>query len=371
MNGPGGIITGFAYISREGRAMQPLQAGIDERSKIPFFRHATEAVHGEGCPIFLQIAHAGRQTLKSVTGMPVRGCSTGRSPYFRQKPKPLTTSEAYQVISQFADSAQYAREAGFDGVQLHAAHGYLLHQFLLPATNDRKDEFGIDNATGVGHAFLEQVIMAVREKCGNDFAILVKVSGGVDIKPPFGMDQFMGLIRFLNRMPLDAIEISYGTMDHALNIFRGDVPEALILSHNPILKSNGRIRKSVTKYIIRHYFIPRLKGYTSAYNLEYAAMAKKLTGIPVISVGGFRNGDEIYSAVNEGKADIIGLSRALVCEPDFISKLKSNKSYESHCTNCNKCSVMCDSFNETKCYTIKTKHYGTDQQDSFHHQPEC
>jgi len=360
-NEAGGIITGFAFISKEGRAMQPRQAGIDHPGKVPFFKKVTVAVHREGCPIFLQISHAGRQTLKSVTDMPVRGCSGSRSHYFREKPKPLSTQEAYKVISQFADSAKYAREAGFDGIQLHAAHGYLLHQFLLPATNNRKDEFGIDPATVIGHTFLEKVIMAVREKCGSDFVILVKISGGVDLLPPFELSQFKELVRFLNRMPVNAVEISYGTMDHALNIFRGDVPEALILSHNPIFKSNGGIRKRLTKFIMHHYFIPSLKPFTPAYNLEYAALAKRLTGIPVITVGGFRNGEEINSALDEGKADLIGLSRALVCEPDYIKKLKLNRSYKSQCTNCNKCSVMCDSLHETRCYTIKTNHDGTDQ----------
>ena len=272
---PGAIITGFAYVSREGRAMQPFQAGIDHPDKIPYYRKVTEQVHNEGCPIFLQIAHSGRQTLKSVTGTAPRGVSARRSPYFRGNPSPLLTGEIYRIIGEFATAASYAREAGFDGIQLHAAHGYLIHQFLLPAVNTRKGDFEVDRTTGIGIAFLDEIINAVREKCGSDFPVLVKISGGVDIKPGFSISQLLELVGFLDRKSVDAIEISYGTMDHALNIFRGDVPESLILSVNPIFKSRNRLERSLLKFIMRKYFINKLKPFTPAYNLDYAAIAKQ------------------------------------------------------------------------------------------------
>lgn len=350
MNDVGGIITGFAYISKEGRAMQPRQAGIDHPDKIPHFRKMTELVHRYGCPVFLQIAHTGRQTLKRATGMNPRGVSSKRSAYFREKPVPLTTAEVYDRIRNFAEAAFLARESGFDGIQLHAAHGYLIHQFILPAVNDRRDEFGINATTGIGTAFLEQVIIETRKKCGNDFPVLVKVSGAVDLEPAFSGNQFEELIRFLDRMEVAAIEISYGTMDHALNIFRGDIPESVILSHNPILKSGNGIRRAVNRAVMRHYFMKKLKPFTPAYNLEFASMAKKITRIPVISVGGFRNGDEIREAISWNMTDLAGMARPFICEPDFIMKMKTDGSYESGCINCNICSVMCDSNNETRCY---------------------
>ena len=130
-NGVGGTITGFAYISKDGRAMQPYQAGIDHPDKVPYYRKLTGMMHDEGCPVFLQIAHTGRQTLKSVTGQKVRGCSSKRSVYFRGSPSPFSTSEVIVKIREFARAAYLSREAGFDGVQIHAAHGYLVHQFLL------------------------------------------------------------------------------------------------------------------------------------------------------------------------------------------------------------------------------------------------
>lgn len=349
-NDAGGLITGFAYTSREGRAMQPHQAGIDHPDKIPYYQKLTKLVHRYGCPVFLQIAHSGRQTLKSATGMGPRGCSSKRSVYFRVKPKPFTTAEVYTKINEFAESAWLARESGFDGIQLHAAHGYLIHQFILPGINDRSDEFGINGTTSIGTAFLEQIIHATRDKCGSNFPILVKISGGVDLDPGFTLSRFEELVRFLDRMEVDAIEISYGTMDHALNIFRGDMPEALILSRNPMMKSRNRIRRMINEAVLHHYFMKKLKPFSPAYNLEYASIAKKITSIPVISVGGFRNGDEIREAISSGKTDLVGLARPFICEPDFINKLRINGSYESRCVNCNHCSVMCDSTNETRCY---------------------
>ena len=349
-NEVGGIITGFAYISREGRAMQPFQAGIDHPDKIPFYQKLTGVVHRRGCPVFLQVAHAGRQTLRSATGMAARGVSAKKSVYFREKTEPFSTGEVYNKISEFAEAAYLARESGFDGIQLHAAHGYLIHQFILPAINDRKDEFGINGTMSIGTTFFEQVIDAVRDRCGSNFTILVKISSAVDLKPEFTLNQFEELIRFLDRMEVAAIEISYGTMDHALNIFRGDVPESVILAHNPIMKSRNLLRKKINEAVMHYYFMKRLKPFTPAYNLEFASLAKKITRVPIISVGGFRNGDQIRDAISSGRTDLVGLARPFICEPDFVQKLKINGSYESRCVNCNYCSIMCDSNNETRCY---------------------
>lgn len=334
--------------------MQPRQAGIDDPKKIAHFRKATDAVHRHGCPIFLQIAHTGRQTLERVTGTVPRGCSGKRSIYFRSRPRPLLNREVYLRVKEFADAACLAREAGFDGIQLHAAHGYLIHQFLLTAVNDRKDEFGIDDSTGIGSRFLEEVIHAVHSRCGNDFQVLVKISGGIDLQPGFSHGQLEELVKFLNRMPVAAIEISYGTMDHALNIFRGDVPEDLILSRNPVFGTSNVLKKTVNRAVMHKFFIKKLKPFSPAYNLEFASIARKISSIPVISVGGFRKGEEIKQAVLSGKTDLVGLARPFICEPDFIKKLMINGYYESQCTNCNLCSVMCDSLNETRCYKPKS-----------------
>ena len=137
--GVGALITGFAYTSTDGRAMQPGQAGLESDAKAAAFGPVTEAVHQQGCPIFVQLAHAGRQTSPTATGGTVYGPSARKSSYFNSRPCSLTTAHIERLAREFAAAARRAREAGFDGVQLHAAHGYLIHQFLSPAVNDRND----------------------------------------------------------------------------------------------------------------------------------------------------------------------------------------------------------------------------------------
>ena len=351
--GVGGIITGFAYVAREGKAMQPGQAGMDREELIKFYRPVTEEVHHFDCRIFMQLAHTGRQTREQETGYEVVGVSRQPSPYFGGAPRSLATAEVYALVKQFGRAAFYAKAAGFDGVQVHAAHGYLIHQFLLPALNQRQDEFGILRETNLGSRFLELVLREIRHTCGKDFTLLVKISGGDDYDTEFSRGQFLNLIGFLDRQKVDGIEISYGTMDNPLNIFRGDIPLQVILKHNPIFKAKqpgirpDRLLRSLFLYAGMK---AKLKPFSPAYNLEFAKMAKTLTDIPVICVGGFRGGEEMRACLERGEADFVSLSRPLICEPDLVNKLWQEKTYTSKCLNCNICAVMCDSKQMTRCY---------------------
>jgi len=348
--GVGGIITGFAYISPEGKAMQPGQAGIDCEELIEYFLPITNEVHQFDCKIFMQLAHTGRQTRKEETGQEVWGASHKKSLYFGGSPRELSTEQVYLLIKRFAEAAVYAKAAGFDGVQVHAAHGYLIHQFLLPTINSRNDEFGIDPNTSLGTKFLGLVIEEIRKKCGYDFALLVKVSGSDDYLTRFSSKQFVSLIQFLDAQKVDGLEISYGTMDNALNIFRGDIPLKAVLKHNPVFKtSNGR-RGLLHKALIYCWMRVKLKPFTPAYNLEYAKIAKALTSIPILSVGGFRKGAEMRECLENGCADFISLCRPFICEPNLVEKLKQDRNYSAKCVNCNLCAIMCDSGQPTRCY---------------------
>ncbi|AET67670.1 NADH:flavin oxidoreductase [Desulfosporosinus orientis DSM 765] len=350
--GVAGIITGFAYICQEGKAMQPGQAGMDREELIDFYWPVTEEVHQFDCKIFLQLAHTGRQTRRLETGYEVVGASSKPSAYFGGSPRNLSTNEVYSLVKQFGKAAYYAKASGFDGVQVHAAHGYLIHQFLLPSLNQRQDEFGISKKGSLGTKFLELVLQEIRNTCGEDFALLVKISGSDDYFLKFTMEQFAGLISFLDRQKVDGIEISYGTMDYPLNIFRGDIPLKVILKHNPIFKTNQEktIFRVLRNLLIYPMMRAKLKPFTPCYNLDFARKAKTLTDIPIISVGGFRRGSEIYECLENGLADFVSLCRPFLCEPDFVNKLQEEKTYISQCINCNICAVMCDSKQKTRCY---------------------
>jgi len=348
----GAIITGFAYTAAGGKAMQARQAGIESDDQIKFYSELVNRVHNYGCPVFMQISHAGRQTTKARAGGIPGSASGKRSLYFRNKPKAYTIDDTNTRVEEYAMAASRAKKAGFDGIQIHAAHGYLVHQFLLPAINKRKDKFRIDPVTNIGSKFLEEIILSVRRHCGDDFPILVKISGGIDLKPAFSLIQFRNLITFLDNMNVDGIEISYGTMDHALNIFRGDFPVDLVIRENPFFKNNNAIQKRIDKLIINTYYGPVRKKFSQTYNLYYAKIAKTLTDIPIISIGGFRNAKEIITATEKGHTDIVGLSRPFICEPDLVRKMIQNNLWISGCTNCNYCAIMCDSGKPTRCYQI-------------------
>jgi 2,4-dienoyl-CoA reductase-like NADH-dependent reductase (Old Yellow Enzyme family) len=356
-NNIGAIITGFVFISNDGRAMQPGQAGVDNDDKIPFYKEMTDEVHKYDCKIFMQIAHAGRQTSKETTGGKVYGASYKKSHYFKSKPERLSTDQVFSLVETFAGSARRAKQSGFDGVQIHAAHGYLVHQFILPVINNRKDIFGVDSKTGIGIKFLDMIIDRIREKYGADFPILIKVSAGGDYLKQFTQKQFLNLIRFLDSKKIAGIEISYGTMDYALNIFRGNgVPFDTILKYNPRYKINNNWHKFLWKTFAAPIVSQRIKPFIPMYNLPYAQTAKQFTDIiPVIVVGGFRTGQEIFSTIKKGYADFISLCRPFICEPDFANKLYADGNYVSKCISCNTCAVMCDSINLTKCYQTKAE----------------
>jgi 2,4-dienoyl-CoA reductase-like NADH-dependent reductase (Old Yellow Enzyme family) len=350
-HGVGAMITGFAFIAAAGRAMQPRQAGIEDESKLAGFREVTRAVHHYDSRIFMQLAHAGRQTSSLAAGGEVLGASRRRSRYFKARPRSLETEEVFHVVEQFAAAAARAQRAGFDGVQLHAAHGYLIHQFLSPAVNNRGDMFGIDPRWQLGTRFLELIIERTRQRCGSRFPILVKISGQDDVHNGISEARLAGLIRFLDSKAIDAIEISCGTMDRALNIFRGkSFPLEAILRCNPRYRREPGIRRFIWRTFAAPLVLAGTRPFTPTYNLRFAALARRHTAIPIISVGGFRTGREIESALETGKTDFVGLCRPLLCEPDFVERLEEGSASVSRCISCNLCAVLCDTRNPTRCH---------------------
>lgn len=279
------------------------------------------------------------------------GVSIRKSKYFRSTPKKLSIGEIDKIIESFAFAAERAKLSGFDGIQIHAAHGYLVHQFIHPSINCRDDEFGVNEKTGIGDLFLQKAISSIRKKCGSQFPILVKISASDSLPNPFSADNFVALINLLDEEKVDAIEISFGTMENALNIFRGEsVPVNAILKHNFRYKINNRSIRKLWQIFALPLLKSRVMKFTEMYNLEYAKIAKKITNIPIICVGGFREGKKILRALDDRSTDFVSLCRPFICEPDFILKLSDNPNYISRCENCNICAVMCDSDNSTKCY---------------------
>ena len=343
--GVGTIITGFVFVSQAGRAMQPGQCGIDTEDKMKAWKNIVSAVRSKypDTRLFMQIAHAGRQTRQESTGMSVAGVSSRRCSYFRQKVRSLDDADIKNIIHEFARAAQRAGEAGFGGVQIHAAHGYLIHQFLSPWTNTRKDKWAD------GPLFLEETVRSIREKNGEGFPIMIKLSWADDNRPGIDLENTIRTVRRLEALNIDAVEISYGTMEFALNIMRGACPIDVILNVNPLLKHIHGVFQNIWKKIFLTRYLKKFVPFQPDYNVDAALKIKNKTPIPIIVVGGIRSVTSMIGCVKKGLS-AVSICRPLIREPDLPRKIKDGETLESRCANCNLCTAYCDSRRTLTCY---------------------
>lgn len=344
--GAGAIITGFVYISKAGRAMQPRQGGIDNAEKAAAWQKIVAQVKSSAPDVrlFMQLAHAGRQTRQTVTGLPVYGVSPRRCTYFRQKTTRLSDQAIESIIGNFAMAASRAKAAGFDGIQLHAAHGYLIHQFLSPWTNTRHDQWGEPTL------FLKKTVSAIKVACGDNYPVLVKLSAADDNTPGIRIEDTIKTVKCLEDLGIDAVEISYGTMEYALNIIRGACPVELVLRINPLFNKIPRVLQGIWKAFRADAYKARFYPFEEKYNAKAAARIKQNTTLPVITVGGIRSLRGMTECLVRDGLDAVSLCRPLICEPDLPIKLQTGMSLHSACTNCNDCTIYCDSPHPLRCY---------------------
>lgn len=343
--GCGAIITGFAYISREGRAMQPGQCGMDADDKIaPWAAVVAKAkAAAPDIKLFLQLAHAGRQTRREATGLPVRGASARKCTYFRQRVEPMGEDDIRRAIADFAAAAARARAAGFDGVQLHAAHGYLVHQFLSPWTNNRRDRWG-ERAL-----FLAETLKAVKAACGPGFPVLAKLSAADDNSPGLRHEDAAAALKVLEAGGADAAEISYGTMEYALNIIRGAWPVELALKVNPLFNRLPRAALWLWKVFMLKRHLSHLILFEENYNAAAAAGLQKGTALPLFVTGGLRSLAAMTARVERDGLAGVSLCRPLIIEPDLPDRLRAGRAERSACTQCNLCTIYCDGGEPLRC----------------------
>jgi len=332
------IITGNIYVCREGKSA-PLQLGADHDDKIPALARVVDAVHAQGARFFAQLNHCGRQVVPRFAQSPVAySASDVKDLLTGTKPQALTVEEIQRLVGQFADAAERCRRAGFDGVQLHSANGYLLSQFLTPYTNRRSDEYGgsMENRT----RFIRQIIQAIRSRLGPDFPVIVKMNGSdwLPLRDGLHTGELVEAATLLQREGIDAVEISVGHYESGFPMVCGTFDQCLrnmlkgSMSYLPPLR---RTLLQVFRPLVTLASNLLWKG-RQGYNLDYTPQFKKQLAIPVICVGGFRTREAMEAAISQGKCDAVSAGRAFIADPYIYRHLRDNQP-GPRCVDCNAC----------------------------------
>ncbi|MCB2112487.1 MAG: NADH:flavin oxidoreductase/NADH oxidase family protein [Parvularculaceae bacterium] len=299
--GAGALVTGNVQVDRR-YLERPGNIAIDGPQDDTAMR-ALERLAGAsadtGAEIFVQLSHAGRQTPKYINKRPVAPSDVALQLPGGQfgAPRALTHEEIEDVIDRFALAASVCKAAGFAGVQIHGAHGYLISEFLNPIANRRSDDWGggLDNRARL----LMRVVSAVRAKVGSGFPVAVKLNSSDFQKGGFSFDECLQVIEWLNEVGIDFLEISGGSYEQPkmMDIEGMEPPE------NERASTKAR----------------------EAYFLAYADEAARVAKMPLMVTGGFRSRDAIDEALHSGAADLVGLARPLCVDPDICAKLLSGE----------------------------------------------
>lgn len=335
--GAGAIITGYAGVQQDGRTSYPGMLMMHDDVLIPAYRQLTDAVHRHGTPIILQLAHCGRQTRSAVTGMKTVAPSAQKDLIFNEeRPHALEEHEIEAVIANFVSAAGRAVKAGFDGVQIHMAHGYLLAGFLSGYANRRRDRWG--GTTENKFRIVSEIFRRIRQEQGN-FPVFAKINGFDHRRGGMRAQEAVGIARLLEASGCSAIEVSSGTIEEGLSIMRGPKfpAEALLASHFRFKSIPEPLKKAVAPLL--RAAMPSPKPYRN-YNLEAAKAIRAAVSIPVIAVGGIHTMEEISAALESGAADYVSMSRPFIIERDIVRRLQEGKQTASRCIMCNYCAIM-------------------------------
>jgi len=293
------IISGHAYVSLEGQA-GPLQMAVDRDECISGMTEMAEAVHDANGKIIVQLAHAGAQALDGPNAI---GPSPIKKAMGDTTCREMSITDIKNTVTAFAEAAVRTQKAGFDGVQIHAAHGYLLSQFLSPFFNKRTDEYGGD-ITGRSKIVIE-VLQHIKEKCGTDYPVMIKINSDDFIDGGLSTKDCLAACAILEENGIDAIEFSGGAVESR----KGFQP----------------IRKGDLKTDDKPYYFDAAKHY------------KEKIKIPLILVGGIRYYENAEKLLEDKLCDYISLCRPLIREPNLIKRWHSGDKSRATCISCNLC----------------------------------
>lgn len=293
--GAGLLITGNVVIDRK-HLESAGNVCFDDEKMLPKLKSWAEAGKKHGNHVWVQISHSGRQTNRFGTGSPLAPSEVQLKKLgLFGKPKAMTENDILKVIQGFTKAAQLSKEAGFTGVQIHAAHGYLLSQFLSPNTNLRSDQWGgsIENRSRL----LLTIIKEVRKVVGADFPIAVKLNSADFQRGGFTEEESLEVVRMLDNEKIDLLEISGGTYEK--------------LAFFTMNEEDGK-RKESTKR-------------REAYFIDFAKKIRAISQLPLMITGGFRSYDFCNEVLSNGEVDLIGMARPFITNRDQISDFLEGK----------------------------------------------
>ncbi len=337
------IIAGYLYVHPSGRALK-WQTGIYSDKLIPGLKRVTDAVHQHNGKIVFQLNHAGRQTTPAHIGStPMAPLDRGRDPVYLVKPRRMNEKDITRVVAAFGEAAARAVAAGADGIQLHAAHGYLINQFLSPYFNRRNDAWG--GSDEKRFRFLKAVAAAVRKEMPNKMPLLVKLNA-MDYTPRQGITPPLAAVYagWLADLGIDGIEVSCGTASYSfMNLCRGEVPVKDMVAGLPLWKRP-----------FGWLMLNNMQGkfdLEEGYNLGAAIQIKAAMGkLPLLLVGGIRRISQMEEILEKGQADFISMSRPFIREPLLAKKFKEGKQNIAECISCNRCLAAAANGQPVRCY---------------------
>ncbi len=294
------IVSGHVFVNPEGKA-SPFQIGAHKDEMTGGLARIADVVHEEGGRIFLQISHAGRQTKPKLTGCTPLAPSAVYEPTFDVTPTAMSPKDIKNVIGDYIQAARRAKEAGFDGVQLHMAHGYLLSSFLSPYTNRRTDEWGGPLGNRLRTAV--ETVKGIRNHLGKEYPLIVKLNSTDLIEGGLSVEESVEAAKVLEENGVDGIEAS------------GGMTEA----------GKGAVWKGVRKEEKEGYFV------------DNAARIKRAVSVPVFGLGGLRTFSVMERTVESGRVDLVSMSRPFIRDPFIVKKFRKGDTGKSACISCNGC----------------------------------
>lgn len=339
------IIPGYMYVHPLGRGYQ-YQTGIHEDKMIPGLKEVVNVIHEENSKVAFQLVHAGMQTYSRLIGETPMGPSGEiLNPIAVEYSREMTEGEIQDTIQSFILAAKRVVEIGADAIQLHAAHGYLINQFLSPFYNRRQDDWG--GSDEKRFRFLKEVVVKTKNILPSDVPLLVKLNTN-DFTPEEGITPSLALkySEWLVNVGIDAIEISCGSGYSLFNMCRGNVPVSEIVQAVP------DYMKLMAEQIYQD--MTGKFNFVEGYNLEAAKIIKpKIGKIPMILVGGLRSKSFMEEIIKHNYADFISMSRPFIREPFLVKNIKEGKQEKAACISCNRCLAAIPNDYTISCYAKK------------------